>query len=49
MSTSQAIPASPAATTSGDRVLRYTLAERVNHWIAGFSYVYCLFTGLAFW
>jgi len=42
---------SPAQTTndSGDRILRYTLAERINHWIAGLSYVYCLFTGLAFW
>ena len=48
MSASQAIPASPGA-TKGDRVLRYTLAERVNHWIAGLSYVYCLVTGLAFW
>lgn len=30
-------------------VLRYTFAERTNHWIAGLSYVYCLVTGLAFW
>jgi len=49
MSASQAIPASPAASKSGDRILRYTLAERVNHWISGASYVYCLITGLAFW
>lgn len=49
MSASQAIPASPAASQSGDRVLRYSLAERVNHWIAGLSYVYCLLSGLAFW
>ena len=32
-----------------DRILRYTLAERVNHWIAGLSYIYLLITGLAFW
>jgi formate dehydrogenase subunit gamma len=31
------------------RILRYTLAERVNHWIAALSYIYCLLTGLAFW
>ena len=31
------------------RILRYTLAERVNHWIGGLAYVYCLVTGLAFW
>jgi len=32
-----------------DRVLRYPLAERINHWIAAFSYIYCLITGLGFW
>ena len=31
------------------RILRYTVTERINHWIAGLSYVYCLITGLAFW
>jgi formate dehydrogenase subunit gamma len=30
-------------------ILRYTLNERVNHWIAGLTYLYCLATGLAFW
>ena len=30
-------------------VLRYTFRERVTHWVAGFSYVYLLLTGLAFW
>ena len=30
-------------------ILRYTLNERVNHWIAGLTYIYCLVTGLAFW
>lgn len=30
------------------RILRYTLRERVIHWIAGISYVYLLLTGLAF-
>ncbi|PYT69206.1 MAG: formate dehydrogenase subunit gamma [Acidobacteria bacterium] len=30
-------------------VLRYTLRERLVHWIAGVSYVYLLGTGLAFW
>jgi len=49
MSTSQAIPVSHAVSKSGDRILRYSLAERINHWIAGLSYVYCLITGLAFW
>ncbi|MGH9662349.1 MAG: formate dehydrogenase subunit gamma [Bryobacteraceae bacterium] len=30
------------------KILRYTLAERVVHWIAGLSYVYLLISGLAF-
>jgi formate dehydrogenase subunit gamma len=30
-------------------ILRYTLAERVIHWIAGLAYVYVLLTGLAFY
>ena len=30
-------------------VLRYTFRERLIHWIAGFSYLYLLLTGLAFW
>ena len=32
-----------------DRVLRYDFRERLNHWMAGISYVYLLLTGLAFW
>lgn len=36
-------------TLAGHRVLRYTLHERMVHWAAGFSYVYLLMTGLAFW
>ena len=31
------------------RVLRYPFFERLNHWIAAGSYIYCLLTGLAFW
>lgn len=30
-------------------ILRYTLAERVNHWFGALVYIYCLITGLAFW
>ena len=48
MNASQVLPQAP----SGHRrraILRYTLSERVNHWIAGLTYVYCLVTGLAFW
>jgi formate dehydrogenase subunit gamma len=30
-------------------ILRYTLSERLNHWVAAFSYIYLLLTGLAFW
>lgn len=31
------------------RVLRYTLHERVTHWVSALSYIYLLLTGLAFW
>jgi formate dehydrogenase subunit gamma len=31
------------------RVLRYSFHERLVHWLAAFSYVYLLLTGLAFW
>jgi formate dehydrogenase subunit gamma len=34
--------------TTGE-VLRYTFRERVMHWITGFTYLYCLLTGLAFY
>jgi len=49
VSTGQTI--SPTLTTEsrGGRILRYTFSERLNHWITGFAYAYCLATGLAFW
>lgn len=31
------------------RILRYAFRERLVHWMAGFSYLYLLLTGLAFW
>lgn len=34
---------------SDTRILRYTLTERVMHWIAGLTYVYEMLTGLAFY
>ncbi|MGA2413995.1 MAG: formate dehydrogenase subunit gamma [Candidatus Sulfotelmatobacter sp.] len=42
---------SPTRTTGepGGNVLRYTLSERIHHWIGFFFYLYCLVTGLAFW
>jgi formate dehydrogenase subunit gamma len=33
----------------GGRILRYTLPERIVHSIAGLSYIYLLFNGLALW
>jgi formate dehydrogenase subunit gamma len=38
-----------AAERGGDRVLRYTMAERMNHWVGAIAYVYLLVTGLGFW
>jgi formate dehydrogenase subunit gamma len=37
-------PAVPA-----DEIVRYTYRERICHWLTGFSYLYCLMTGLAFY
>ncbi len=34
--------------TTTDMVMRYSLAERVVHWLAALSYLYLLLTGLAF-
>ena len=34
---------------SAGSILRYTLTERVIHWVAGLTYVYQLLTGLAFY
>jgi len=31
------------------RILRYAFHERAWHWVVGFSYIYLLLTGLAFW
>jgi len=38
----------PAGETGG-HILRYTLSERVHHWLGALFYIYCLITGLAFW
>ncbi|MFY9529963.1 MAG: formate dehydrogenase subunit gamma [Candidatus Acidiferrales bacterium] len=38
-----------AASRAFDRILRYTRAERLNHWIGALSYTYLLLTGLGFW
>jgi formate dehydrogenase subunit gamma len=48
VSISQTVPSAQAASPRG-HILRYTFAERVNHWISAVAYLYCLITGLAFW
>ena len=49
MSSGQTISPTLTAESRGGRILRYTFGERLNHWITGFAYTYCLATGLAFW
>jgi formate dehydrogenase subunit gamma len=49
VSTSQVISSEGTAGETGGRILRYTLSERVHHWLGAFTYCYCLITGLAFW
>lgn len=39
----------PREVGAAGEVVRYTFADRVNHWIAAFAYIYCLITGLGFW
>src|SRR5436853_4297982 len=39
--------ARPNVAVTDDQVVRYTLLERVNHWINAISYSYLLATGLA--
>jgi len=49
VSSGQTISPTLTAESRGGRILRYTFSERLNHWITGFAYTYCLATGLAFW
>jgi formate dehydrogenase subunit gamma len=49
VSVSQVIPPAHTAGDAGRPILRYSLGERLNHWIGALTYVYCLITGLAFW
>lgn len=49
MSVNQTVSPTLTSESRGGRILRYTFAERLNHWITGFAYLYCLITGLAFW
>ncbi len=49
MSTSQVISSRRTPGEHGGRILRYTLSERVHHWLGALFYIYCLITGLAFW
>jgi len=44
MSASQVIPR-----LRENRIVRYTLDERIHHWLGSITYIYCLLTGLAFW
>ena len=48
MSTSHVV-SDRATGESGGEIVRYTLSERVQHWLGALTYIYCLSTGLAFW
>jgi formate dehydrogenase subunit gamma len=47
--TSEAISRPSAVDQNAGKIVRYTLGERVNHWLGALSYTYLLMTGLAFW
>jgi formate dehydrogenase subunit gamma len=42
-------PTTAATAFDEELITRYTLTERVNHWIGALTYIYVLMTGLAFW
>ncbi len=47
--TTDAVSRQSAANQNEETVVRYSLAERGNHWIGALAYIYLLMTGLAFW
>src|SRR5580692_11335961 len=47
--TTGAVSRPSSASQNEETIVRYTFAERVNHWIGALSYIYLLMTGLAFW
>jgi formate dehydrogenase subunit gamma len=47
--TTDAVSRSNAVNQGEEKIVRYTFAERVNHWVGALSYTYLLVTGLAFW
>ena len=49
MSTTHVVTSARGTAESGGEVVRYTLSERVQHWLGASFYIYCLITGLAFW
>lgn len=49
MSTDAVSRSNAAADNNEELISRYSLGERVNHWIGALSYIYLLITGLAFW
>ena len=49
MNGERAVSPTYAGSLDGERILRYNLAERINHWASAISYIYLLLTGLGFW
>lgn len=39
----------PRVVVVEERIVRYTFRERIMHWLAGFTYLYLLLSGLAFY
>jgi formate dehydrogenase subunit gamma len=46
---SQAVPQAHAGNRDEELIVRYSLSERLNHWIGALTYIYLMMTGLAFW
>jgi formate dehydrogenase subunit gamma len=49
MTTRAVTPTTATVAYDQEKIRRYTLAERANHWLGALSYIYSMATGLAFW
>jgi formate dehydrogenase subunit gamma len=45
----RAVPQAHAGNRDEELIVRYSLGERINHWIGAVTYIYLMLTGLAFW
>jgi formate dehydrogenase subunit gamma len=47
--TTEAVSQARLSSHDEELIVRYTFAERINHWFGALTYIYLMMTGLAFW